>query len=89
MKDLILKMALESGKDRFRLLASMNSTPWIFMWCDEESNFVGMCNNGRYKNCDYTFDELDKVIDNAEDWLNTVRNMQSSKNISNLYVMAI
>jgi len=91
MKELNLEMALGSGKNRFRLLASMNSTPWIFMWCDEEDNFLGMSGSDidEYK-FDYTLGELPKMIDNAQDWLNRAKNAEHPcANISNIYVMAI
>ena len=87
MKDLNLDMAKESGKNRFRLLAAMNGTVWIFMWCDEEYNFLGMSTSDldEYK-VDYTLEELPQVIDNAQSWLDGVKNLP---NVSNLYVMAI
>ena len=66
MKDLLLKMAQKSCKNRFRLLAAMNPHPtqWVFMWCDEEQNFIGMCieNLDKYK-VDYSLWELEKVVD--------------------------
>ena len=84
-------MALQSGKNRFRLLAGMNGTIWIFMWCDEENNFLGMSssNMDEYK-VDYTFDELSSVIDNAQKWLDKAKAMDfPAENVTEIYVMAI
>ena len=93
-KELILKQALESNKERFRLLAAMNNPPqWIFMWCNNDSNFIGMSTfDLDDKTVDYNLNELPDIIDNAETWLNTLRNMTHEKDkcfISNLFIMAI
>lgn len=90
-KEQIIEMALESGKNRFRLLAAMNSIVWIFMWCDDEENFIGMSSHGMDEfKVDYTFEELDKVVDNAIKWLDRVKNSDNPvRNLSDLYVMAI
>jgi len=91
MKELIIKMALDSGKNRFRLLAAMNSDVWIFMWCDEEDSFLGMsCSDIDENKFDYTFDELSQVIDNAQNWLDWAKNNKPPlSNVSNLFIMAI
>lgn len=90
-KEQILEMALESGKNRFRLLAAMNSIVWIFMWCDDEDTFRGMASHGMDEfNVDYTLEQLNKVVDNAIKWLNRVKNSDNPvRNVSDLYVMAI
>jgi len=91
MKELNLQMALDSKKDRFRLLAAMNSNQWIFMWCDEEDNFLGMSSstNDEFK-IDYTFEELSQAIDNAQNWLDIAKSGEHPlPNVSNMYVMAI
>lgn len=68
MKELLLKWAKESGKNKFLLIASTNNRNSIFKWHDEEFNFVGMLGYEN-KDCSYFIDELPRVIDNAESWL--------------------
>ncbi len=63
-KDLLLDSAKESGRTRFRLIATMNSNISIFFWCDEQQNFIGMCPSlnaeleGKYSNGIHHIDNL-------------------------------
>ncbi|MCK9574749.1 MAG: hypothetical protein WC979_03165 [Candidatus Pacearchaeota archaeon] len=92
-KDLLLDMAKESGKNRFRLLAGMNETQWIFNWCDAEYNYIGMCTSDMDKfKIDYSLDELPDIIDNALSWLErakAINNGTYALTLTNLYIMAI
>lgn len=96
-KDLCIRQAKDSGKSKFKLLATMNNQINIFQWNNEEYNFVGMCPNGDYpQNPDeviYSLEELPEVIDYAEQWLKrgkeTFGNSGSPYFFSDLQIMAL
>ena len=74
-KDLLLKFAIDSGAKRFKLVATMNSNIGIFQWCDQEYNFLGLCppDYAKKSKVVYTLKQLPSVIDNAEEWLRSVK----------------
>jgi len=92
MKELLVEWALESGCDRFRLLANINESNNIFMWCDEEYNFIGMCPNQQYGEnhvVDYSLVDLPNIIDHAEDYLTRLNTIQKNYNVVNLDIMCL
>lgn len=76
MKELLLKWAQESWKNKFLLIASTNNRNSIFKWHDEEYNFVGMLHYDN-RECTYSIDELPDMIDNAESWLHGSREVNN------------
>lgn len=93
-KDLLLRIAEESGYKKFRLLSNINEGNNIFMWCDEEFNFIGMCPNkidyeAHHFIVEYGLDELPDIIENAEKWLFGVSKIAPHYQIINLEIMGI
>lgn len=86
-KELLLEIALESTFNKFRLIANLNESNNIFTWCNDEYNFVSMCNS-KYK-IDYSLTELPDVIDRAESWLKGYQEMCFHYNKVSLDIMGV
>lgn len=94
-----LEYARKSGKTKFRLLTTLNDNLMLFAWCNVQYNFIGIINNPDYLNpdkdytIDYSIDELEEVMKNAEQWLKSCKESPNSSGapylISNLQIMAI
>ena len=93
-KNLLIRIAEESGYKKFRLLSNINEGNNIFMWCDEEYNFIGMCPHkidveAQTFVVEYTIDELPDVIDKAESWLFGISKIAPHYQIINLEIMGV
>lgn len=93
-KDLLLRIAKDSNYNKFRLLSNINEGNNIFMWCNEEYNFIGMCPDKVYVEreafvVDYTLEELPDVLDKAESWLFGISKIAPHYQMINLEIMGI
>ncbi len=97
-KELILDYAKNSKSEKFRLLCTLNDNLQIFAWCDSQYNFIGIIKNqymseDKDYTIDYNLECLSEVINNAENWLKSVKNNSFSSGspylISNLQIMSI
>ena len=94
-KQELLKDAAESNCDRFKLITFIPQQDFrcIFEWCDDAYNFSytlaipGQDGKG-YNKRDYTFEELDSVIDRALSWLESLKEQIPFYNIQ-LTLLAI
>lgn len=97
-KELLLRWANDSGAKKFRLVATMNSDLYISNWCNAQQNFLGMCfkvydDDDKDYTVEYTLKELPEMINNAEEWLESLQSKEGISGnpyfISDLQIMKV